>query len=54
MKIKFTTPHLEYKIGDEIEVTDEQGSYFLRMGITEIAPLDESEPKKPGRPKKDN
>lgn len=52
MKITFTKPHLDYKVGDSIEVTDEQVSYFLRMGIAEIAALEESEPKKAGRPKK--
>lgn len=52
MKITFTKPHLDCKVGDSIEVTEEQGSYFLRMGIAEISAIDESEPKKVGRPKK--
>jgi len=46
MKIKFKSPHLDHKIGDEIEVTDEQGSYFLRMGIAEISALPVSDNKK--------
>jgi len=35
MKIKFKADHLTNKAGDEIEVTVEQGKYFIAMGIAE-------------------
>ncbi len=35
MKIKFKSEHLTNKAGDEIEVTVEQGKYFIAMGIAE-------------------
>jgi hypothetical protein len=53
MKITFTKPHLNYSIGDSIDVSIEQANYFERMGIAEISShendLDIDEPKKRGR-----
>lgn len=55
MKITFTKPHLNYSIGDSIDVTIEMANYFVRMGIAEFSieeieiDLDSDEPKKRGR-----
>lgn len=53
MKITFTQPHLNYSIGDSIDVSLEQANYFVLMGIAEISTyendLDIDEPKKRGR-----
>jgi len=35
MKIKFKSDHLTNKAGDEIEVAEEQGKYFIAIGIAE-------------------
>ena len=56
MKITFTQPHLNYSIGDSIDVSIEQANYFVLMGIAEFEldyqfddNLEVSEPKKRGR-----
>jgi len=57
MKITFTQPHLNYSIGDSIDVSIEQAKYFERMGIAEISSdeneidldIQSDEPKRRGR-----
>lgn len=55
MKITFTKPHLNYAVGDSIDVSIEQANYLVAMGIAEIlsdeneSDLDIDEPKKRGR-----
>lgn len=55
MKITFTQPHLNYSIGDSIDVSIEQANYFVLMGIAEISrdendlDIQSYEPKRRGR-----
>ena len=50
MKVILTRPHLDYKEGDEMEVTPDMAAYLVRVGAAK-EPKAKKEPKAAKEPK---